>query len=231
MFCSNCGKEIESDVKFCKYCGYALAKEAKTGQESDSEFEPSADRSALPEVAIIPQVTQYSTKNPIKTLIERLQVDKKFRIITVGVVAVIFLIVCAVLSSGTLNADEKLAYNNCVYLKNTLKDPNSFTLYDEMFLLKHYDDDGTQDYTYTIFKYGGSNSYGAIVTNEAIFKDDKYIMDYADEPDSDDSNYSAEVKAKADIARWILTDSSENTTWERVDIDVDKIVSKMGLDG
>ena len=164
MFCPNCGKEIESEVKFCKYCGYALTKEAKTGQESNSD---------LPNVVTItPQVVQRSKHNPVETLMEKLQAGKKFRVITVGVISVILLIICVAFSSGTLNEDEKLAYDNCVYLKSILKDPDSFTLYDDMFLLKHYDDDGIQDYTYTIFEYGGSNSYGAIVTSEAIFKDD-----------------------------------------------------------
>lgn len=27
MFCSNCGKELDNDDRYCKHCGYQIAKE------------------------------------------------------------------------------------------------------------------------------------------------------------------------------------------------------------
>ena len=109
-----------------------------------------------------------------------------------------------------------------------LKDPDSFRLYDKMFLLKHYDENGNNDYTYTIFKYGGSNSYGAIITDEAVFKNKKYIMNYDENLDKDDDDYLDKLKVKADIAMYLMT--GENATWEKVEIDVELIKDELGLD-
>lgn len=97
-----------------------------------------------------------------------------------------------------------------------------------MFLLKHRNGEGKVDYIYTIFKYGGANGYGAITTDEAIFKDGEFIMDYADEPDEDDADYMEQLMVKADLALYMLTGDEE--TWEMVDIDIVKIKKKMGLE-
>ena len=97
-----------------------------------------------------------------------------------------------------------------------------------MLLLKHLDDDGNIDYIYTIFKYGGANGYGAITTDEAIFKDGEYIMDYADEPDEDDRNYMEQLLVQADLALYMLSGGGDD--WEMVYIDIEKIKTKMGLE-
>ena len=51
-------------------------------------------------------------------------------------------------------------------------------------------------------------------------------MDYAEEPDEDDADYLDKVYAKADLASYILGSDG----WERVDIDIEKIKDKMGLE-
>jgi len=33
VFCPNCGEEVEEDVKFCRHCGYDLAKEKEETEE------------------------------------------------------------------------------------------------------------------------------------------------------------------------------------------------------
>jgi len=46
MFCKNCGKEIEDDSKFCRYCGAALAKseeEAPTPEDEAVKKESAED--------------------------------------------------------------------------------------------------------------------------------------------------------------------------------------------
>lgn len=198
-FCSECGKEVPVGAIECPYCGCPL------------EDEKAADSN---------NVTANLGKNSSK--------KAKKVIIPVTIIALIAIIAVIVISlRGNLNEDEQLAYQNAVKMQSMMRDPDSFKLYDEMFLLKCQDDDGNVKYTYTIFKYGGANGYGAITTDEAIFKDGKYIMDYSDEPDEDDSNYIEQLGVQLDLALFML--SGDNDTWEMVDIDIEKIKKKMGL--
>lgn len=81
---------------------------------------------------------------------------------------------------------------------------------------------------YTIFKYGGANGYGAITTDQAIFKDGKYIMDYADDPDEDDSNYMEQLDTKMEMLLYGL--KGDGDSYRTVDIDIKKIKNKMGLE-
>lgn len=196
-FCAECGKEIPIDSQECPFCGCPV------------EQEPNEN----------PVVTQIANKA---------QKNKKPLIIGVVVLAVAVLIgLVASLMRSTLTEDEQLAYQNAVKMQSMLKDPDSFRLYDEMCLLKHFDENGENDYTYTIFKYGGANGYGAIVTDEAIFKDGQFIMDYANEPDEDDSNYMEQLFAKTYIELYKLTGDTD--TLKLVEIDIEKVKNKMGL--
>lgn len=151
-------------------------------------------------------------------------------IVPAVIVAIIAIIAGVVINfiGKSLNEDEQLAFQNATKMQSMMKDPDSFRLYDSMFLLKHHDESGKVDYIYTIFKYGGANGYGAITTDEAIFKDGRYIMDYADEPDEDDPNYREELEVKIDLAAYML--SGDSDAWEIVDIDIEKIKKKMGLE-
>lgn len=200
-FCSECGKEIPVDSQECPFCGCPIE----------------------PEKADNPVIAK------IKKVGKKAMVYKK-PLIIVAAVAVIAIVVGLIINftSSILNDDEQLAYQNAVQMKNMMKDPDSFRLYDEMFLLKHFNDEGENDFTYTIFKYGGANTYGAITTDEAIFKNGEYIMDYADEPDEDDNNYIDQILAKGNILMWQM--SGDDDTWKMVDIDIEKIKDKMGLE-
>ena len=151
-------------------------------------------------------------------------------LLVVAAIAVVLAIGGLILNvmGSTLNEDEQLAYQNAMEMKSMMRDPDSFKLYDEMFLLKHYDDNGEQDYTYTIFKYGGANGYGAITTDEAIFKDGEYIMDYADDPDEDDDNYIDQLMVRLEVTGWSLLGDTDNL--KMVEIDIEKIKDKMGLE-
>ena len=200
-FCSECGREVPIDVDECPFCGYPFEDEQVIDNYN---------------VDINPK------KNDSKKI--------KKVIIPVTIIAVIAIIVTLTINfmRNNLNEDEQLAYQNVIKMQSMMRDPDSFRLYDEMFLIKYHNDDGNVEYTYTIFKYGGANGYGAITTDEAIFKDGKYIMDYADEPDEEDSNYMEQLGVKVDLALFVL--SGENDTWEVVDIDIEKIKRKMGLE-
>lgn len=196
-FCTECGREISVDTQECPYCGCPVEKE-KT------------------ESALLSRISEKTKKN-------------KKPIIIIAIVAVVILAIGLVVkfAGSTLNEDEQLAYQNAVKLKSMMRDPDSFKLYDEMFLLKRFDDDGSVKYTYTVFKYGGANGYGAITTDEAIFKDGNYVMDYADEADEDDSNYFDQLLAKLDLSIWAITGDGDK--FQMVEINIEKIKNKMGL--
>ena len=196
-FCAECGNEISIDAQECPFCGCPVEPET-------------------PENAAVAKIAQKATKN------------KKPIIIIVGFIVIAIIAGLVINLVGTsLNEDEQLAYQNAVAIQKMMRDPDSFRLYDEMFLIRCFDDDGTVKYTYTIFEYGGANGYGAITTDEAIFKDGTYIMDYADEPDEDDPNYLEQVMAKMDLIGYKLFGDGDK--YQMVDIDIAKVKSKMGL--
>lgn len=163
-------------------------------------------------------------------------VDKKKATAIIATIVIIALFITgALLLSQSLSEDEQLAYDNCLYMQTILNDPDSFTLYDDMKLLKIYDssDNNTLKYTYTLFKYGAKNAYGAMVTDEAIFIDDDYFCNYSelDTEDSLDSPYEKVDKAlvKLDIDVCRDEDFSEENWFEWVDINSSKIKHKLKL--
>lgn len=198
-YCAECGKEISFDSQECPFCGCPVEQEK-------------------PENLAVTQIAAKAKRN------------KKLIIIVVTIVSIIIIVGLIInFVSSTLSEDEQLAYQNAVEMQSMMRDPDSFKLYDEMFLLRHYDENGENDYTYTIFKYGGANGYGAITTDEAIFKDGEYIMNYADEPDENDSDYLEQLMVKADIALYMLS-GGDSESWKMIDINIEKIKGKMGLE-
>lgn len=222
--CPECGQEISDKAQKCIYCGKVLVEEVapkKFCRDCGKEVDIDAIECPYCGCPI----------NEDEKEIEEQKAKKIKKIITpIAIVAALAIIAVTVLTfiNSSLNEDEQLAYQNAVELKNMMKNPDSFKLYDEMFVLKHHDDYGKVDYTYTIFKYGGANGYGAITTDEAIFRDGEYIMNYADEPDEDDSDYMKQLEAKANLALYILS-GGDSDTWEKVDINIEKIKKKMGI--
>lgn len=227
--CPDCGQEISDKAKKCIHCGKVLIEEVKPQKfcaECGKEIDIAAEECPFcgcpvepekPEIPAVAEITKTVKKN------------KKPIIIAAAIAAVILVVVLiANLVGSTLNEDEQLAYQNAVEMKSMMRDPDSFKLYDEMFLLKHFDENGDNDYTYTIFKYGGANGYGAITTDEAIFKDGEYIMDYADEPDEEDSDYLEQLEVQMDLLMWQI--SGDSDSWKMVEIDIAKIKDKMGLE-
>lgn len=223
--CPECGQEISDKSKKCIHCGKVLVEENvpnKFCSECGKEVEISATECPY---------CGYPLDEEEKEM--KQQKSKKIKKIIIPIAIIAFLAVISVVVlnfiKSSLNEDEQLAYQNAVELKGMMRNPDSFKLYDEFFILKHHDDDGNVDYTYTIFKYGGANGYGAITTDEAIFRDGEYIMDYTDEPDEDDSDYMKQLEAKANLALYVLS-GGDSETWEKVDIDVEKIKKKMGIE-
>lgn len=133
-----------------------------------------------------------------------------------------------------LNKEEQQAYECVVAMKSMMKDPDSFKLYDSMYMLQIYDKDGELLVTYTMFKYGGTNSYGAIVTDEAVFRNGNYLMDYADEANPEADNYLEQLYFKTDIGHYetfkALGKPSPLYNYNVLEIDVEIIKRKMGLE-
>lgn len=172
---------------------------------------------------------------PIKGRKEIIPIDiatlfNRYRKILIPIIAVIAILVVVLVSNGALDENEKLAYECAVEMKSLLKDPNSFQLYDEMIVLKCFGDDGHLIRTYTVFKYGGTNSYGATVTDRAIFIDGEYVTDFSDKVDKDDDIKDSFEKtfAKFGVETGLQADEDDDG-WERIDIDVSRIKAKMGL--
>lgn len=134
----------------------------------------------------------------------------------------------------TLSEEEQQAYDCAVEMKSMMKNPDSFKLYDSMYMLQIYDKEGELRVTYTVFKYGGTNSYGAVVTDEAVFKDGKYLMDYADEADPKADNYEDQLYFKIGINHYetfkALGKPSPLYDYNLLELDVEKIKNKMGLE-
>ena len=155
--------------------------------------------------------------------------DKKKKPIAAAIIAVIILAIVMVTSfSGpTLNKSEQLAYQNAVKMKSMMRDPDSFKLYDQMFLIEKLDENGNVEYTYTLFTYGGTNGYGGVTTNQAVFKDSKYLMNYGDDIDSTDPNFNEKFMASGDLLMYSFPGNSDQ--YRTINIDIEKIKDKMGL--
>ncbi|MBE5925883.1 MAG: zinc ribbon domain-containing protein [Lachnospiraceae bacterium] len=225
--CPECGQEISDKAKDCIHCGKVLIEEVV-----QKRFCSDCGKEVLLEDKECPHCGCPLENEKIKetVIMKTKKGNAKKIIIPIAIIAIIVVVVFGVINfiGSNLNEDEQLAYQNAVEMRNMMRDPDSFKLYDEMFLLKHRDDDGNVDYIYTIFKYGGANGYGAITTDEAIFKDGEYIMNYSDEPDEDDADYLEQLIVKTDLKLYMLTGDEE--TWEMVDVDIKKIKKKMGLE-
>ena len=223
--CPECGQEVSDKAKKCIHCGKVLIEDV-ISQKFCSECgkEVPFDAAECPYCGCPLEDDEKEIKKQNTKKVKKIAIP-------IAIIAVIAIIVIAVVNfiGSSLNEDEQLAYQNAVELKEMMKNPDSFKLYDEFFILKHHDDDGNVDFTYTIFKYGGANGYGAITTDEAIFRDGEYIMDYADEPDEDDPDYMKQLEAKANLALYVLS-GGDSDTWEKIDVDVEKIKKKMGIE-
>lgn len=137
----------------------------------------------------------------------------------------IFISLCGC-NSKKLSEEETIAYENCLTMKSMLKDPDSFKLYDKMFILKYSDSIGEN--VYTIFDYGGTNSYGAMIKDTAVFDGTDYFMKYDELMNGDESTLTnTERRAQAIFIeyKWLGEDSNSKV----IEIDIDKIKNELGL--
>lgn len=223
--CPECGQEISDKARKCIHCGTNLTSDTKS-QNICTECGKEIDLEAR-ECPFCGCPTQFpKSENSIVEKEGNAFLKKKKTISIIAIIATVILAIFLIVKFGgtRLNKHEQLAYQNVVSMKNMMRDPDSFKLYDYILLLESMDKSGNVEHTYTIFKYGGTNSYGAIVTQEAIFEDSDYIMDYGDEPEND-----RQFRVRAELAVYMLTVGGKDCTFRTINVDVGKIKGKMGL--
>lgn len=164
----------------------------------------------------------YPFTNSKSTQVKMMFVENKKHLM-IGA-AVLLAIVAIVLFQRTyLNEYEQMALSDCQTIKGMLKNPASFTLYDD--ILIYPDDETYGDLVY--ISYGATNSFGAMIQSMAIFEDgDKYVgnSDDTEEDFSSQHEYDyfllAQLPYKYDIQ---IKGNYENF----IRVDADKIMSRL----
>lgn len=129
MHCSNCGKELSADSKFCDSCGTAVAPE----QETPAEVKP-AEKAPV-EATPVEKVPVVSAPAGEAVLTGKKGGKKAFALIGAAVVVLALLVVgiVALVSGG--KSDEFVAYvtddYELMYLKNTKEKTEAEELSDE----------------------------------------------------------------------------------------------------
>lgn len=225
--CPHCGNDVSDKATSCIHCGSSLVVEPIESSFVCPECKKNIpiDSSICPFYGCPIETTELT--NPIASK------ESKY-IIFASIVFILVIALIFIFNGPILSSDENLAYKNAVQLKSMLRDPDSFKLYDDMFLIKvHREDIDDGDYTYTLFKYGGSNAYGAIITDQAVFVDDMYLMDYSDideTPDKSDEKYIYILQAQIDFFEYqYFSNTDKDKYFETIDINIDKIKKKMDL--
>lgn len=141
-------------------------------------------------------------------------------------IAIIFLgVVIFGILRGGLNNYEKQALENCRALQQALINPQSFSLYGDVYVYPSQDEDfGTIYY----ISYSGTNSYGGVVQQLAVFEGNTYLGDYEDEK-SDFYNEDEYYHFELAIFPYELCENNNNFD-ELIHIDPDKIMRHLEKD-
>lgn len=242
--CPECGQKISDTAKKCIYCGKVMTEDTSPRKFcSECGKEISSTAQECPYCGHPIETENSGSPEMLKTT--KKSIKKSIIIISMIIITIIFCGLVVRFTYLTLNEDEQLAYQNAVTLQKMMRDPESFRLYDDMFLVKVFDgDDGSFEGTYTSFRYGGTNAYGAITTDNAIFKDKIFVVNFDDELDDTETGDSKieKLEAKLYVSAGNLARAAgiveghrfkvdySHSEIEVVQIDVKKIKAKMGLD-
>ena len=154
---------------------------------------------------------------------------RQHKIIFCGIILFIILSLIGIFIFKILYSapEEKYAIESVQKLKNTLRDPDSLVLHDDVLVIvSQYDDD---DPTYYIYiSYGARNGYGGMSRNTAMFKHENlfdkdlsylnntYLGNYDDDKESEDD---AIARAILFLFRWDKFESekmSANYTYKHI---------------
>lgn len=168
------------------------------------------------------------------------KVSKKTLIIC-AISLVIVLIAAFSFMGSRLTDTEESAVNNCQYLIDHLKNPDSFKLYDDIQVLQVYNrDTDSLENEYMFIKYGGSNSYGAMVKSTCAFDEVGYLADMDDDLEESDFSSASRYKAYnlmlANRLLYQYSDTSKDSTnsdssfyMELVTVSQELVEKKLGL--
>lgn len=225
--CPHCGQTISDRAKRCVHCGNVLIEDVNPKKfcvECGKQISIDAEECPFcgcPAEPIMSEIPVVAAATPEKK-------NQKPILIASAIIAFILAILLLANSAGpALTQHEQLAYQNATTMKRMMRDPDSFKLYDEMFLIEKLDENGNVQYTYTIFTYGGTNGYGAMTTAQAIFRDGEYLMDYGDDLDPNDPNFDDMLTASGDLLMYTFPGKGDQ--YRTININIDKIKTKMGL--
>ena len=173
--CPKCNQSISDQAVKCIHCGEIIAE--ITCKECGNKFP--ADLSECPTcgfpVSVKPEkesITQKITSAVTK--------HKKIVIISSIVLSVVILLSVVIgIVGSTLTPDEQFAYDIVSSLRDTMVEREAFALYDSIYIFKHYNENGENDYTYTVFEYAAANGYGGKESEIAIYKDYEKRLDYS----------------------------------------------------
>lgn len=218
MFCTKCGTEVVDGAAFCSKCGARI------------------DDSEQIETSEIPETTYQPPKKAKR---------KTKLLLLVSMMAVIVLLVCVAmkLARPNLSENEKRALENCEYLIDHLKNPDSFKLYDEIILLRAVDYETNEENEWMFIEYGATNGYGAMVRSTDAFDQQGYLGDInEDEDDFKEDNpdrYLDFLMMKLTLNVALMDqnygigynpEKTSGTWYEFVTIPVDNIIQKLGID-
>lgn len=218
--CPKCQNEISEKSKKCIHCGTALIEDF-----SSEKFCIECSKAIPIDVQICPFCgCPIKKEKNIKLIVANLMKNgNRYIPLIVFVISIVTLFLIRSGVDSMLNSYEKLAYQNVLQLQSMLKNPDSFKLYDEIFLLEKYDTAGNLEYTYTIIEYGATNGFGGMTKGEAIFKDNTYIADFDDNVDVSDLE-----KTEVLLELHLLLYKGDTTLFEKIDVDIEKIKNKIG---
>lgn len=118
-----------------------------------------------------------------------------------------------------LDKYETIALKDCKTLQSRLKNPDSFTLFDDIYVYAPKD----SSYCSVFISYGGTNSYGGMVRDLSLFRrDTQYYGDY----DYDESNFNSQEEYDRFILSWLPYKLDRNSE-DFIRIDADKIMKHM----
>lgn len=166
----------------------------------------------------VAETVEIQPSNTVKTISK-----KKITIFVTLVVLIVAVCIIVAFSSSKLDENEMLIYENCKTMQGKMKNPDSFILYDEVFIMQDKDS-GT---LYSFIRCGGTNSFGAIESDICVFADSYYIGTYdkvcslRDVSDGYKSAFQAywEYKYEVRLAN----------QFEYIEIDANVIRNKLGL--
>ena len=201
MYCKNCGNEIKEGAKKCEVCGYSYEEENKV-------------------------FSYENLKEKAKCIQEKIKTNKNSKIYIIGGIVIITAIFILFSQSNSLNKYENQIYEGCLELKWMMKDPDSFTLYENAAAIENEEDGNV----YSIVEYGGVNSYGATIKGEAVFLNGEYMFDTDEEIEVGESKRITSAKLEILQIMYGIQLNGSPTGYKVTKVNLDKVINKLNIE-